>query len=273
MLLIKDKPSKYLIELAKRHGIDVSDNVSVEDLFEEIQEKWTRTVSRQYEISLVTPELPEKKDLFLFKKLGLIDVVTPPPGKYEGSLLLGATVNATRRRLAFLLQQNISIRKLYMLGSQRILRMEHETPEMLFKAIPELPFKKSYNPPTTYEDSDLPKTEAEMIYLIYEQSEIPKEWEVLFTKTSLKPNSDSKTPQPNTTDTLRDFLELHSTPGKYLLVSNQPFVQRQTLNALSVLPSEFEILGMGQKALPSTPLRVFLDEIVRLLYEELKRNN
>ena len=35
MLLIKDKPSKYLIELAKRHGIDVSDNVSVEDLFEE----------------------------------------------------------------------------------------------------------------------------------------------------------------------------------------------------------------------------------------------
>ena len=97
-------PSKHLLELAGRHGIDFKKEISVEELLGKIQQQWFRKVSRQYEISHVMPELPDKKDLSIFKKLHLIDAVTPPVGEYEGALLLGATTNAVRRRLAFLLK-------------------------------------------------------------------------------------------------------------------------------------------------------------------------
>ncbi len=269
MLLSKNTtPSKHLLELAGRHGIDLKKEISVEELLEKIQQHWLRKVSRQYEISHVMPELPNKKDLSIFKKLHLIDAITPPPGEYEGALLLGATANAVRRRIAFLLKQKVKFKKLYVLGSHRILKPEHEGPDILFKPIPELPFKTDYQIPITYEN--LPKTEAQMMRLVCEQVSLPKEWEIIFIDTLLNQNSDSKTLQPNTTDTLRDFSNLDPVPGKYLLVSNQPFVTRQTFNALSILPPEFTIVGIGDTALSATPLRTFLDEIGRLLYEELK---
>lgn len=197
----------------------------------------------------------------------------PAPSRpYEGALVLGATVIAVRKRLAYLVKECqkdsdasgffVTFPTVYLLGGARPLDKDKESPSVLSTPA-ELPFKAWWTPP-----AEMPTTEAGMMRLVFEQSDITP-WEGVFIDTPLQPTPDGKTRHPNTTDTVKEFIKTNPKPRTYLAVSSQPFVARQTLNVQNALPEGFTVVGIGYEAAATTPLKTFLDEVARLLYEEV----
>lgn len=272
VLIHNGKPVRSLLDLALCHGIEVSNDVTAKDLSQAIQERWLRKTEHQYQIP---GGLPSPKDMALLKELNLVDAAPAPPRPYAGALILGATVVAVRKRLAYLVEQckknpdasgfRVTIPTVYMLGGARPLDKEKESPTVLTTPA-ELPFKDEsrWTPP-----AEMPTTEAGMMRLVFEQSDITP-WGGVFIDTPLQSTPDGKTRHSNTTDTVKEFLKTNPRPGTYLAVSSQPFVARQTLNVQNVLPESFTVVGIGYAAAPTTPLKTFLDEVARLLYEETK---
>lgn len=271
MVLIREgKPAQALLDLARRYGIEVSDNVSASDLSQAMQERWLRKTEHQYQIP---GGAPSPEDMALLKDLNLVDAVPAPSRPYAGALILGATVVAVRKRLAYLAEQckrdsdasgfSVTFPTVYLLGGARPLDKDKESPTVLTTPA-ELPFKADWTPP-----SEMPTTEAGMMRLVFEQSDITP-WEGVFVDTPLQPTPDGKTRHPNTTDTVKEFLKTNPKPGTYLAVSSQPFVARQTMNVQQALPEGITVVGIGYAAAPTTPLKTFLDEVARLLFEETK---
>lgn len=263
VLLREGKPVGALLNLARRHGIEVGDDVTGQKLSQMMQERWLRKTEHQYQIP---GGPPSDDDLTLLKKLGLVEAASAPQGQYDGALVVGATIVAVRKRLAFLAEQHhqgVTVKTVCLLGGARPLDKDKESPTVLC-TLAELPFKEGWTPPTT-----LPTTEGEMMQFVFEQSALPSEWEGVFINAPLQPTPDGKTRHPNTTDTVKELLKDNPKPGTYVVVSSQPFVARQTWNVMSVLPTlELMVIGIGYAAAPTTPLKTFLDEIARLLYEE-----
>lgn len=269
MLFIHNgRPCPGLITLACRHGVDVPDDVTAQDLSKAVQERWIRKTEHQYQIPGGPPS-PE--DLVLLKELGLVEAVPAPSRPYAGALVLGGTVVAVRKRLAYLVEQcardlnasgfRVTFSTVYMLGGARPLDKEKESPTVLSTPA-EFPFKDGWTPP-----AEMPTTEAGMMRLVFEQSDTPP-WAGVFIDTPLQPTPDGKTRHPNTTDTVKEFLKRGPMPGTYVAVSSQPFVARQTINVRQALPDGFNIVGIGYAVAATTPLKTFLDEVARLLYEE-----
>lgn len=255
--------STTLLTFARRHGIQATDNVSAQELSQAMQENWLRKTEHQYQIP---PGAPSAEDLDLLKNLDMVNDVFPPAGKYAGALVLGATVIAVRKRLAFLAKQNVQLEKVYMLGGARPLDPVKESSDVL-RTPAELSFKDAWVRPR---QNQMPTTEYGMMQLVFDQSVLPTEWQGVFVNAPLQPTPDGKTRHPNTTDTVKEFLTAHPVPGEYLVVSSQPFVARQILSIASVLPSDFKTVGIGYGAAATTPLKTFMDEMARLLFEQLK---
>lgn len=271
MVLIRDgKPLGALLNLARRHGIEASDDITGQELSQMMQERWLRKTEHQYQIP---GGPPSSEDAALLNDLGLMDAVSAPPRPYASAFILGATIVAVRKRLAYLVEQckkdpdasgfSVTIPTVYLLGGARPLDKDKESTSVLTTAA-ELPFKMDWTPPV-----EMPTTEAGMMRLVFEQSDITP-WEGVFIDTPLQPTPDGKTRHPNTTDTIKEFLKLNPKPGTYLAVSSQPFVARQTINVQSALPDGFTVVGIGYGAPTTTPFKTFLDEVARLLYEELQ---
>lgn len=270
MVLIRDgKPVEALPNLARCHGIEVSGEITAQDLSQAMQERWLRKTEHQYQIPGGPPS-PE--DMLLLQELGLVDAVPAPSRPYAGALILGATVVAVRKRLAYLVEQctknpdpsgfSVTFPTVYMLGGARPLDKDKESPAVLSTPA-ELSFKDGWTSP-----AEMPTTEASMMRLVFEQSDITP-WEGVFIDTPLQPTPDGKTRHPNTADTVKEMLKLNPKPGTYLAVSSQPFVARQTINVRRMLPEGITIVGIGYAAAATTPLKTFLDEVARLLYEEV----
>lgn len=265
------KPVKALRDLARRHGIEVGDDITANDLSDAMQKRWIRETEHQYQIP---GGPPAQEDMELLKELGLVDAVPAPQRSYAGALVLGATVVAVRKGLAYLVGQwnrdpdilgyRVTFSTVFMLGGARPLDKEKESPTVLSTPA-ELPFKKDWTPP-----AEMPTTEAGMMRLVFEQSDLPP-WNGVFIDTPLQPAPPTTTMRhPNTTDTAKEFLKTNPPSGKYLAVSRQPFVARQTRNVQNALPSNFTVIGIGYAAAATTPLKTFLDETARLLYEEVR---
>lgn len=269
-MITDGKPVEALLKLAARHGIETNEGITAEELSEKMQEKWLRKTEHQYQIPAGPPA---EQDLFLLKVLNLVEAVKASLPQYDGVLVLGATVVAVRKRLSCLIKQYaetvddeyVNFKNIYMLGGARPLDKEKEKPEVLCSPA-ELVFKENWTPP-----AELPTTEAGMMKLVFEQSFLPPEWQGIFIDTPLQPTTDGKTRHPNTADTVEAFLDTEPMPGKYLVVSSQPFVARQTMNVAQILKHyNFTAEGIGYEAPATTPLKTFLDETSRLLYEEIK---
>lgn len=265
------KPVKALRDLARRHGIEVGDDITANDLSDTMQKRWIRETEHQYQIP---GGPPSHEDMDFLKELGLVDAVPAPQRSYAGALVLGATVVAVRKGLAYLVEQwnesadaygghRLTLSTVFMLGGARPLDKEKESPTVL-RTPAELPFKNGWTPP-----AEAPTTEAGMMRLVFEQSDLPP-WNGVFIDTPLQPAPPTTTMRhPNTTDTAKEFLKTNPPSGKYLVVSRQPFVARQTRNVQNALPNTFTVTGIGYGAAATTPLKTFLDETARLLFEEV----
>lgn len=266
MQLIQDgQPVPALLTLARRHGIEASNDISALGLSEALSKHWLRTTEHQYQIPGGPPSI---EDLALLQELNLTEAVLTPPWQYDGALILGATIVAVRKRLAYLVDQcrgGVAVSTIYLLGGARPLDPIKESREALCTPA-DLPFKADWTPP-----EQMPTTEAGMMELVLQQSQLPENWKYELVNTPLQPTPNGKTRHPNTADTAKEFLKTNPKPGTYLVVSSQPFIARQTINVRRVLPRDmYSLVGIGYAAGPGTLLKTFLDEIVRLLNEEVQ---
>lgn len=269
MLLLDDtgKPTAALLELACRLG--VLHEESAVSINAALQEKWYRPGKLRAEIS---EEYAKRRTelMPLFSRLGLVDAVLPPGGSYDYALLLGATVSTVRKRLRLLREQEaqgrIRFKWLVLLGSERLLRPDKESAEVVLKP-GELPFKKGWDYHGLF-----PKTEASMMVLVRLQSDLP-EWPTTTVSTPLQRTPDGRTRNPNTEDTVRHWLRTRPNPGRCLAVSSQPFVSFQRIIVENVLRDDalWLVEACGYEAPDSLPVSVFLDTIAKQLYEEVRR--
>lgn len=268
MLLVNPDCSvrSELVLLAQQNGIpEATEGMMAEVLSAYMQKRWLRRSEHQFQIS---GSQPSDDQWSLLTKLCLTQEIRSPDDDYCGALLLGGTVVAVRKRLRLLIQQRtngVSLQTVYLLGGSRPLDPQKESPSVLYNPA-ELPFKQDWTAP-----NQAPRNEAEMMCTVYQQSEVPSEWKVVLVNTPRQPTEDGKGRDPNTTDTVKQFLQLSPPRGEYLVVSSQPFVERQTIDVENVLPSnKFAVDGIGYKASRTLPLKTFLDEAARLLHEEAK---
>lgn len=259
-------PYYDLRELAKQNGIECSDTTTAEELSAQMQARWLRAEEHQFQIPKGPPNA---RDLFLLNKLGMVQEIEPPPMYYEGTLLLGASIKDTRRRLAFILHSwgniNLDTGTIYFLVSER--DVQNENMDGLYT--PDgIPFKAEWKPMGA-----MLKTETDVARTIWEQSVIPQGMLAKFVDTPLQPTETAEiTRNPNTTDTMVEFMKCNPTQGIWLLASSQPFIQRQLLNVeatLKLFPGAYTIVEIGPETSPDLPLKAYLDEVARLLYQQL----
>jgi hypothetical protein len=257
--------------LCRATGLHVSDNMAPLDMNRTLQGEWYRG-SERFKIA---GEPPKDLTLKILRALGLINEVRAPTDRdhyYHGALLLGATVIAVRKRLAFLLEEcdrGMSVaRQLFLLGSGRKLDPTKESTEVLLKPAPELPFKPGWS---MSPGQPLPETEIAMMKLVIDQS-LTDEW------------SYEAIPAPSSADTEATFECWKLTTSnwrqetgrgdgnRFLIISSQPYVGHQLAVAKRVLGSSVKITAIGPAASVKTlPLATYLDTIAKQLYEEVGR--
>lgn len=203
----------------------------------------------------------------LFKELGLLDGVAPHFKEYDGAILHGALLPRVRLRLQYLVEQwkaGVRFQKLFFFGGERPLDPEQESRQKLLDDP-----KKRVNfvaPP------ELPKTEREMEEWVWEQSDIPEEMRksvtVVFINAPMKvdPRTGEKTVRPSTADTVATWLKSNPQLGKYLAVSNAPYIFRQDLELRLLSPNDFKFDTVGSEASQNKQNAILLDELARLIF-------
>lgn len=274
VLIHNSRPVEPLLKLAQRHGIRTYPDMPVQILVHKLKKYWGRPCAHQYQIK---GDPPDTEDAALLEQMGMLEPIQPPLEKCEGALVLGATLPRVRERLVFLqdlYNAGLQVRDVYLLGGQRPLDLTLEGKEALYTPLKfffdpnlvKLGFKEEWSPPDR-----LPNTEAEMMQYVFDQSLLPTEWRSILINTPLQ-STDGKTfRSPNTPDTIKVFLDTNPPPGRYVVITSQPFVARQRMDILRHIPAErgIEVIVGGHFPAPNTPLRVFLDEVVRLFQAEL----
>ncbi len=258
-------PSQELLQLVQRNGIECPHGITARDLNDLLQKQWLRTTVR----AEIEKALPHNEDIHLLRALGMVDEVQPARANYTGTLVLGGYAAAMRRRLAFAIGEwnandSLETGTIWFLTGKRPRRTDNESDNVLLTQNG-IPFKPDWMKPQT-----MPATETEIARMIWDQSAIPSGMMADFVDTPLQPDGKGGWKNPNTADTFTAFLAMQPDLGNYLLASSQPYVQRQTLNATNTLPPQFNVFEMGPAALPETPLKIFLDEAARLLFELIK---
>ena len=216
----------------------------------------------------------KRKILFpMFDQLGILQEITPLNTYYDYALLLGATIHSIRLRLKHLIDiwnQGIRFGTIIILSGQRNLDPGLEPLKVLINhnnGI--LPFKKNWQ-----FNGKVPKTETDMIKLVFEQSELPEEWEnisIIFIDTPKKQATTGEWQRPTTQDTVIELLKTNPKPGSILVISNQPYIGYQNAVLLRFIPDIFEIETIGKAASSKEKITTLLDTIARWLYVEYHR--
>lgn len=201
------------------------------------------------------PIILDKKALLLhdLKALGMIDSVEPKQKSYRYALVMGATTGTVANRLDYLaeLKQNgISFKEIVLLGGERQLR--------------------------DIEKDGLPEhitTEAQMMGYLCAHHEMLKNEPALLVNAPMTKNSAGTLIRPNTDDTILYFAKIAPADGSCLVISNNPYVLRQTKVTQRILDQvRFPTEGAGKKISPETiDIIMLMDEFARTIYEEYKQ--
>lgn len=197
----------------------------------------------------------QKQDLLIsdLRELGLIDEVLPKQQKYDHALVLGSLVEGMKLRLSHLEQlraRGYQFKDVALLAGKRQLRAEEQA---------SLPA----------ELVDTLKTEGAAMLYLFEQSKL-SDLPIQLIDAPMKTDANGNLVRPNTDDTIRYFAET-ATPGSCLVISNNPYIKRQTLVAQRILDqSKFPTEGAGPAANLNSDrgrIRLLMDEFARTLHE------
>lgn len=217
----------------------------------------------------------EEEILSLLKQLGFIDEIGASTTTYEAALVLGATVTSMRERIAFLVkewQRGIRFLSIVGLTGHRSRFLDQESETILFnKQNAILPLKGDALLPEI-----LPENELEIMKFLFVHSELPHEWSqvrVIFVDARKGLGSDPSNKRITTLDTIQAWIkDFQPKPGRYLVVSSQPYVIYQDVVVNSVLPASFQIDTIGPKE-SANPLSIqnALDALARALYQNYQK--
>ena len=275
VLLNRDgSPKKPLLSLLNM--LHIAHDGTLKTIVEATQKEWLRGSRKErWEIP---EQYEEKREEIIsgLEQLNCVYKISAEKKQYRYAIVLGALASRVRSRLAFLIDQwNSGVRfdELIFLGGTRPLHTKLENKELLLDSHnKELPFKKDWKL-----EGPLPKTEYEMIKMIFDQSDLPDELKknvvVTFIDTPMQKKSDGTLRRPNTEDTIGSWLSENPKPGTCLVISNQPYVGYQDSVVRTLLPKDFYIETIGCEAYHDLPIVVHLDNITRWLYQERKRRN
>lgn len=195
----------------------------------------------------------------LLYDLGFVKATRPSFQTYQGALVHGATLTIVQLRLHYLVslwKEGIRFPQLIFLTGERPLEPQQENREA-FNQIGK-----------NCKMGDMPKTEREMMEVVWEQSEIPDDMrrgvKIQFVDAPMK-----KDHRPTTDDTIIAWLKTTPAKGRYLAISNAPFTNRQDLVIRSIAPEyDFDTVGPGVENVP-VKMAIFLDEVARCIYTQM----
>lgn len=206
----------------------------------------------------------------LLSKLGFTDASFPHFTEYQGAIVHGALLPRVRLRLHYLVEQwkqGVRFSHLYFLSGERPLEVQEAKDLLMQDEGSLLKIRKDWLEPMQF-----PKTECEMMQLVWDQSEIPetmrKEVQVHFINAPMKKDMKSeKLLRPTTDDTVEYWLKVVPPYGRYLAVTNAPYTNRQdlVLRALASSGYGFETIGSG--AIDQEKIAIFLDELARFIFQ------
>jgi len=255
------KASEPLLQLLKLTG--VSHDGSLGSIVKSTQSEWLRKPGTE-RWDIVDSFVGNKDKFFeLFTKMDLIDQVDTQRKEYEHALWMGATFSRIKDRLNHLIElwsDGVRFNNLVILSGARPLTDGEKSLAV-----------SSYQ----LTDGSCPQTEAELMKMVYEKSEMPVEMRsrgMIFIDVPMQEIKDGIFARPTTGDTVCYWLKLKPLVGNCLVVSNQPYVSYQDSVTKSLLPKEFSIETVGKKSV-DTKNGVYLDTLARFLYQENKRLN
>ena len=207
----------------------------------------------------------------LLKELGFVEPTNPHFNTYQGAVIHGALLPRVRLRIHYLIQQwnkGIRFTHLYFLSGARPLEPQYENKTTLMHDNGSLlTIRNEWQEPV-----ELPKTECEMMQLVWEQSEVPEEMrsqlQVYFINAPMKKDLiNKKLLRPNTDDTVEEWLKTSPPYGPYLAVTNAPYINRQDLVIRILSPNEYTFDTVGPGAGEQEKMIIFLDELARLIFQ------
>lgn len=207
----------------------------------------------------------------LLVDLGFVDAVSPHFKEYQGALVHGALLSRARLRLNYLVEQwksGVRFPSIYFLSGERPLEDQYENRSTLKEeGGSPLKIRKDWVEPLEY-----PKTESEMMQLVWEQSEIPEEMrktvKVYFINAPMKKDPASgKLLRPTTDDTVEAWLKSGPPEGNYLAVTNAPYMNRQDLVIRAIAPKKYGFDTVGSGASKQEKMAIFLDELARSIFQ------
>lgn len=230
---------------------------------------WLRSTGKErWEIDEV---FADKRDVLLplFDRLGVLKEVTPSQHYYDYAILLGASVFRVRTRLWHLIalwNSGIRFGSIIILSGQRQLDPQRESYDILFNEQNGILLFK----PNWQYDGKEPRTEIDMMKLVFDQSQVPAEWKslpIIFIDTPMQQTAYGSWRRPNTQDTIETWLGNNPLHGSILLISNQPFIGYQNAVLQKFIPDNFVIETVGEAASPNIKISIVLDTLARWLYQ------
>lgn len=242
------------------------------ELFPSIEKAWKRPRGKErWEIQEIYPEsyaaIRQCCDV-----LCLTHEVMPMQNRacYDYCIILGATVARVRMRLAYaisLWNQGIRFKTLVFLGCERPLDSTIESEAELFNTQgSELVCKKDWTMPACP-----PKTEFEMMRMVYDQALLPAGVDALEKHWVNAPMKlfNGALVRADTADTVYQWMKMEPKKGSCLVISNQPFVGYQHMVLKNLLPG-FSVETVGPAIAPHTLNAIILDALVSWLAQIIK---
>ncbi len=227
----------------------------------------------QQGISMFEPLKQKIKPLLC--ELGFLDTSSAHFDEYQGAIVHGALLSTVRLRLRYLVEQwkqGVRFKHLYFLSGERPLEEREIQALAGHSENVYLKIRSDWSMPSV-----LPKTEREMMQVVWEQSEIPetmlKEVQVCFINASMKRDSKNENPQrPTTEDTVKYWLQEKPPYGRYLAITNAPYINRQDLVIRLLAPNGYGFDTIGPKAGEQEKLANFLDELAQYIFQLIQLN-
>jgi hypothetical protein len=213
-------------------------------------ERWDKQEETEINQKVRLQEKLLRDDL---KGLGMIDDIVPTQKAYSYALLMGGLKERFMQRLDLITElqkQGYTFNTIVLLGGERQLRDEEK------EGLPE-----NVN------------TEAQMMLYLYEHHyEKPIGQQLLVVNAPMIQKEDGTFTRPTTDSTLVHFSEIAPHTGSCLMISNNPYVVRQTKVTQRILDqSRFPTQGAGKAVQQdSDDIVMLMDEFARTLYEEYR---
>lgn len=238
-----------------------------------VSETQKRLRAPQHELWEIDPSetLSPERAYLLFKKLGMLDQISPKEKHYSVVLINGSSLGEIRSRLLYLKElweEGMRFDHLVLLGGERHYDHLHEQQKELL-SLPPYPIEDGWKLP-----EKLPKTEYELFKFVYEQMKLPQEMRELpvrFVNAKRPPHRLG----PSHIDTLKEWQKEYCVSDKenYLFISSQPFVFPQEVSERNFLPAgtQIETVGRGLSkevfdSYKNGP-EILLDTLYRWIYE------